>query len=224
MLCDKDGPHRGAGLHRPAPDEVHPPRGAGRPHDRPGAGRGRAAASPRSPRGKTNTGNQVVVSGSGNIRIWEPSSGEELPGLTPTPARPEARRRRPRPAPAEEAPRDEDDLRRVQEADGRQQQDGQGDLLGGRPRPQHALPQARRDHRPRQDPRHRAARGGHLHQAATACTSSTAPPRASRTSRWRATASVSVQGRDFYAPPSRSSTTSSRSRSSSTGPTASPPC
>jgi lipopolysaccharide export system protein LptA len=37
---------------------------------------------PSTPGGKTSTGNKVVVSGSGNIRIWEPASGEELPGLT----------------------------------------------------------------------------------------------------------------------------------------------
>ena len=38
---------------------------------------------PLTPGGKTSTGNMVVVSGTGNIRIWEPTSGEDMPGFTP---------------------------------------------------------------------------------------------------------------------------------------------
>jgi hypothetical protein len=37
---------------------------------------------PAAPKGKASNGNVVVVSGPGDIRIWEPSSGEDLPGLT----------------------------------------------------------------------------------------------------------------------------------------------
>jgi lipopolysaccharide export system protein LptA len=60
-----------------------------------------APLKPAKPGGKTSAGNMVVVSGSGNVRIWEPASGEELPGLSGTPATTKAA---PKAGPAKKAP------------------------------------------------------------------------------------------------------------------------
>ena len=60
-----------------------------------------APLKPSKPGGKTSAGNMVVVSGTGNVRIWEPASGQELPGLSGAPAAPKAA---PKAGPAKKAP------------------------------------------------------------------------------------------------------------------------